>query len=65
MATKWRLALRQAWTETLVGNQGSNEQKNKKKQSQGHDREFMKKLYTCGCSAIKNYIADMCGGLNE
>jgi hypothetical protein len=25
----------------------------------------MKKLRTCGCSAIKNYVADLCGGLNE
>jgi hypothetical protein len=39
MAWKWRLALRQAWTEALVGNQGRSEQKSKKKQSQGHDRE--------------------------
>jgi hypothetical protein len=35
------------------------------KQSQGHDREVIKKLRTCGCSAIKNYVADLCGGLNE
>jgi hypothetical protein len=25
----------------------------------------MKKLHTCGCSAIKNYVVDLCGGLNE
>jgi hypothetical protein len=25
----------------------------------------MKKLLTCGSSAIKNYVADLCGGLNE
>jgi hypothetical protein len=25
----------------------------------------MKKLRTCGCSIIKNYVADLCGGLNE
>jgi hypothetical protein len=65
MATKWRLALRQAWIEALVGNQGSSERNSKKKQSQGHDREFMQKLCICGCSAIKNYVADLCGGLNE
>jgi hypothetical protein len=41
MATKWRLALQQAWTKAPAGNQGSSERKNKKKQSQGHDREFM------------------------
>jgi hypothetical protein len=23
------------------------------------------KLHTCGCSAINNYVADLCGGLNE
>jgi hypothetical protein len=49
----------------LQENQRRNEQKSKKKQSQGLDREFMKILYTCGCSAIKNYVADLCGGLNE
>jgi hypothetical protein len=65
IATKWRPALRQAWTETLAKNQGRCKQKNKKKQSQGHDREVIKKLRTCGCSAIKNYVADLCGGLNE
>jgi hypothetical protein len=65
MDTKWRLALRQAWTEAPVGNQGSSERKNKEKQSQGHDREFIKKLRTCGCSAIKNYVADLHGGFNE
>jgi hypothetical protein len=35
------------------------------KQSQGHDREVIKKLRTCGCSAIKNYVADLRGRLNE
>jgi hypothetical protein len=65
MAMKWQLALQQAWTEASARNQGSSEQKNKKKQSQGHDREFMKKVRTCGCSAIKNYVADLHGGLNE
>jgi hypothetical protein len=65
MATKWQLALRQAWTEAPTGNQRRNEQKSKKKQSQGLDREFMKKVRTCGCSAIKNYVADLCGGLNK
>jgi hypothetical protein len=25
----------------------------------------MKKLRTCGCSTIKNYVADLRGGLNE
>jgi hypothetical protein len=25
----------------------------------------MKKLLTCGSSAIKNYVADLCGGFNE
>ena len=25
----------------------------------------MEKLRTYGCSAIKNYVADICGGLNE
>jgi hypothetical protein len=31
MATKWRLALRQVWTEAPTGNQESSEQKSKKK----------------------------------
>jgi hypothetical protein len=65
MATKWRLALRQAWTEVPAGNQRRCKRKNQKKQSQGHNREVMEKLRTCGCSAIKNYVADICGGLNE
>jgi hypothetical protein len=65
MATKWRLALRQAWTEAPIGNQESSERKNKKRKSEGHEREFMKMLCTCGCNAIKNYVTDLCGGLNE
>ena len=65
MATKWRQALRQAWTEAPTRNQGSSEQKSNKKQSQGHNREFMQKLRTYECSAIKNYVTDLCGGLNE
>jgi hypothetical protein len=65
MATKWRLALRQAWIEALAGNQESSERKSKKTKSQGHEREFMKTLCTCGCNTIKNYVADLCGGLNE
>jgi hypothetical protein len=65
MATKWRPALRHVWTESLAKNQGRYKQKNKMKQSQGHDREVIKKLRTCGCSTIKNYVVDMCGGLNE
>jgi hypothetical protein len=65
IATKWRLALRQEWTEALAKNQRRCKQKNKKKQSQGHDKEVIKKLRTCGCSAIKNYVADLHGGLNE
>jgi hypothetical protein len=65
MATKWRPALRQEWTEALAKNQGRCKQKNKKKQSQGHNKEVIKKLHTCGCSAIKNYVADLRGGLNE
>jgi hypothetical protein len=65
IATKWRPALRQAWTEIPAKNQGRCKQKNKKKQPQGHDREVIKKLRTCGCSAIKNYVADLRGGLNE
>jgi hypothetical protein len=46
-------------------NQGRNKQKNKMKQSQGHDREVIKKLRTYGCNAIKNYVADLHGGFNE
>jgi hypothetical protein len=65
MATKWRLALRQAWIQAPVENQENSERKSKKKQSQSHDREFMKIKCTYGCSAIKNYVTDLCGGLNE
>jgi hypothetical protein len=65
IATKWQLALPQAWTEAPAKNQGRYKQKNQKKQPQGHDREVIKKLRTCGCSAIKNYVADLRGGLNE
>jgi hypothetical protein len=45
MATKWRLALQQVWTEAPVGNQESSEQKSKKKQSQGHDRVYEGTMY--------------------
>jgi hypothetical protein len=65
IATKWRPALRQAWTATPAKNQGRCKQKNKKKQPQGHDREVIKKLRTCGCNTIKNYVADLHGGFNE
>jgi hypothetical protein len=65
VATKWRPALRQAWTEAPAKNQGRCKQKHKKKQPQGQDREVIKKLRTCGCSTIKNYVADLHGGLNE
>jgi hypothetical protein len=58
IATKW-------WTEAPAKDQRRCKQKNKKKQSQGHDREDIKKLRTCGCSAIKNYVADLRGRLNE
>jgi hypothetical protein len=65
MATKWQPALRHVWIEVPAKNQGRCKQKNKMKQSQGHDREIIKKLRTCGCSAIKNYVTDLRGGLNE
>jgi hypothetical protein len=65
IATKWRPAFQQAWTEAPAENQGRCKQKNKKKQSQGHNREVIKKLRTCGCSAIKNYVANLRGGFNE
>jgi hypothetical protein len=65
MATKWRLALRQAWTEVPAGNQRRCKRKNQKKQSQGHNREVIKKLRTCGCNTIKNYVANLRGGHNE
>jgi hypothetical protein len=59
------MATSQAWIEAPAKNQGRCKQKTKKKQSQGHDREVIKKLRTYGCSAIKNYVADLRGGLNE
>jgi hypothetical protein len=65
IATKWRLALRKAWTEAPVENQGRCKQKNKNKKSQGHNKEVIKKLRTYGCSAIKNYVVNLRGGLNE
>jgi hypothetical protein len=65
MATKWRLALRQACTEAPARNQGRYKQKSQNKQSQGQDRKVNKTLRTCGCNAIKNYVANLRGGLNE
>jgi hypothetical protein len=46
-------------------NQGRCKQKKKMKQSQGHNGEVMKVQYTYGCGAIENYVADLCGGLNQ
>jgi hypothetical protein len=65
IAKKWRPTLRQAWTEAPAENQGRCKQKNKKKQSQDYNWEVIKKLCTCGCSAIKNYVANLRDGLNE
>ena len=65
VATKWPSALWQAWTEDIAKNQRRCKQKNKKKQLQGYNREIIKKLCTCGWSAIKNYVADLRGRLNE
>jgi hypothetical protein len=65
MATKWRPALRQVWIDAPSMNQERCKQKNHNKKSQGHKREDNKKLSTCGCSAIKNYITDLHGRLNE
>jgi hypothetical protein len=58
MATKWRLALRQAWTEAPAGNQESSEQKTRRNNHKA-TIEFIKIQCTCGCSAIKNYVADL------
>jgi hypothetical protein len=40
---------------------------NKKVRRNNHKAttEFMKVQCTCGCSAIKNYVADLCSRLNE
>jgi hypothetical protein len=57
--------LRQAWTDAPLRNQGRCKQKSQNKKIQGHEREINKKLHTCGCSAIKNYVADLRGGFNE
>jgi hypothetical protein len=65
MATKWRPTLRQAWTDVPSRNQGRCKQKCQNKKRQGHESKVNKKLRTCGCSAIKNYVADLHGGLNE
>jgi hypothetical protein len=65
MATKWQPTLRQPRTKAPVENHGRCKQKSHKKQSQGHNREDSKKLRTRGCNAIKNYVADLRGGLNE
>jgi hypothetical protein len=65
MATKWRPALRQAWKEAPVGNEGRCTQKSQNKKSQGHEREVYKKLRICGCSAINNYVANLHERLNE
>jgi hypothetical protein len=58
MATKWRPALRQAWIDAPSLNQERSKQI-------GHEREDNKKLSTSRCSAIKNNVADVSGGLNE
>jgi hypothetical protein len=46
-------------------NQERYKQKSHNKKWQGHKRENKKKLSTCGCSAIKNYVTDLRGRLNE
>jgi hypothetical protein len=33
--------------------------------SQGHDKEIYKKLLIGRCNAIKNYVADLHGRLNQ
>jgi hypothetical protein len=65
MATKWRPALRQAWTDAPSMNQERCKQKSHNKNIKNQEREDNKKLSTCRCSAIKNNVADMSGGLNE
>ena len=42
MAMKWQMALRQVWTKAPAKNQGRCTEKNKKKQSQGYNREVIK-----------------------
>jgi hypothetical protein len=65
MATKWRPALRQAWTDAPSMNQERCKQKSHNKNIKSQKREDNKKLSTCGCSTIKNYVADLRGRLNE
>jgi hypothetical protein len=65
MATTWRPALRQAWTDAPSMNQERCKQKSHNKNWKGHEREDNKKLSTCRCSTIKNNVADVSGGLNE
>jgi hypothetical protein len=65
MATKWRPALRQAWTDAPSMNQERCKQKSHNKNIKSQEREDNKKLSTCRCSAIKNNVADVSGGLNE
>ena len=62
---KWQLTLRQAWTTIPSRNQGRCKQKSHNKKKQCNERVVNKKLCICGCSAIKNYVADLNGGLNE
>jgi hypothetical protein len=35
------------------------------KKSEGLDREIQKEVLTSGCSAIKNYVANLRGRLNQ
>jgi hypothetical protein len=65
MATKWRLALQYASIDAPSGTQGSDKQLSQNKERDGHIKKVNKKLRTCECSAIKNYVADLQGGLNE
>jgi hypothetical protein len=65
IATKWRLALRQAWIVAPSRNQGRCKQKSQNKKRQCNEGVVNKKLRTCGCSSIKNYVANLRGGLNE
>jgi hypothetical protein len=36
-----------------------------KRVRRSHDKEGIKKLHTCGCSAIKIYVTNLLGGFNE
>jgi hypothetical protein len=53
------------WIDAPLGNQGCGKQLSQIKERDGYIKKVNKKLRTCRCSAIKNYVTDLRGGFNE